>query len=78
MRTVLLLSLVASLSSCIADPSQLAQMSSMRLCDFVLNYPNAVYRGTYLEVLASRGEDCSQYLHLRNPEQNVNVDINRN
>ena len=83
MRTILTLFLAISLSSCASNAEILAaysKRSSMSLCSWILNDTDQYSwaRNPRLEVLASRGEDCSQYLHLRNvnPEQNVNIDIN--
>lgn len=56
------------LASCAADPTQLA---SMTLCDYTLNSPYGVQypsREKLLEELSARGEDCQEYVHLRNPE----------
>ena len=67
-----------ALSSCAAPDH--TQTSSMNLCFNILNnsYPNAGgYRGSILEELARRDEDCSEFLHLRMPSSN-NQDIEVN
>ena len=88
MRTGLTIFLAGILSGCsffIVEQSSIearmaADDSSMQLCDRLLNdrFATNMIRDAAIEVLNERGEDCSQYLHLRNPEQNVNVDINSN
>jgi len=67
---------VFALSSCAnTDPTQ---TSSMQLCYNVLNFPRHVQGASFLEELASRGEDCSNFLHLRVPSsdsQDIEVNV---
>ena len=68
----------AALTSCAS--ADLSQVSTLVLCDFVLNNDNPFAQGiqnSYLTELDSRGEDCSNLMHLRRPvssEVNVSVD----
>lgn len=68
----------AVLTSCAT--ADLSQVSTLVLCDFVLNNNNPFLQGTqdsYLTELDSRGEDCSNLQHLkrvRPSDINVNVD----
>ena len=68
----------AVLTSCAT--ADLSQVPTLVLCDFVLNNDNPFLQGqqdSYLTELDSRGEDCSNLMHLRRPvssEVNVSVD----
>ncbi len=75
----------AALTSC-ASPMDMdfSQLSIIRLCDDVLNNRDQTFtqngqpwRAAKLEELGRRGEDCSDFTHLRPPassDVNVNVD----
>lgn len=67
----------AALTSCAS--ADLSQVSTLQLCDYVLNFRGIAVsqisqtQNAYLAELDSRGEDCSNLLHLRRP---VSSDIN--
>jgi hypothetical protein len=70
----------AALTSCAS--ADLSQVSTLQLCDYVLNFRGmAVYQLTqtqnaYLAELDSRGEDCSNLMHLRRPaSSDINVNV---
>jgi|TARA_B110000240_G_scaffold107784_1_gene121320 hypothetical protein len=70
--TIIILA-AASLTSCGAS-YDVSEVSTMGLCEIVLNYD---FAGMQVEELARRGEDCSNFMHLRRPvssEVNVNVE----
>jgi hypothetical protein len=72
----------AALTSC-ASPMEndFSQFSSIRLCDDVLNFRDAGrvqggWREAKLEELSRRGEDCSDFTHLRQPtSSDINVNV---
>ena len=68
----------AALTSCAS--ADLSQVSTLQLCDYVLNFGGmAAYQQTqnaYLAELDSRGEDCSNLMHLRRPaSSDINVNV---
>ena len=77
MRPVTILFLIIALFGCVDSEEHRAnligrysQQSSYVLCESILNNRDTYEweRNPRLEVLASRDEDCLQYLHLINPE----------
>ena len=71
------------LASC--ESADYSQISTMRLCDNVLNYAGYVQyedsqmlQNQRLEELSKRGEDCSDLMHLRRAtSSDINVNVNQ-
>jgi septation ring formation regulator EzrA len=78
MKRIAIITLAAAaLTSCAS--ADLSQVSTLVLCDYVLNNDDSSMvrkQEAYLTELDSRGEDCSNLMHLRRPaSSDINVNV---